>query len=99
MQSHLSPAGGGKKTAPLRAHSSRLGRVEAGDRLDLEIFLEPVFAPFAAVAGLLVAAEWRRAFVGHAIEVDVAGAQLAADVAGALDAAGGHVAGQAIGRV
>src|SRR5665213_2878372 len=77
----------------------RLRRVEAGDGLDLEIFLETVFAPFAAVAGLLVAAERRGAVVGHALQVDVAGANAAADAAGGFHGVGGDVAGQPIGRV
>src|SRR5437016_2246712 len=56
-----------------------LRRVEARDRLHLEIFFQTVFAPFAAVAGLLVAAERRGAVVRHALQVDVAGADLLAD--------------------
>src|SRR5665213_4308789 len=77
----------------------RLRRVEAGDGLDLEIFLETVFAPFAAVTGLLVAAERRGAVVGHALQVDVAGADPAADLAGGLDGIGGDVTGQTIRRI
>src|ERR1700694_2469534 len=73
--------------------------VEAGDRLDLEIFLETVFAPLAGVAGLLVAAERRGTVVRHTLQVDVAGTQLAADLAGAFDGVGGDVTGQTIRRV
>src|SRR3982074_3715135 len=76
-----------------------LRRVVAGARLDLEIFLETVFAPFAAVAGLLVAAERGGAVVGHALQVDVAGADLAADLAGALNGIGRDVSGETIRRV
>src|SRR3954468_18904930 len=75
------------------------GGVEAGDGLDLEIFLHAVFAPLAAVAGLLVAAERRGAVVGNAVEVHVAGANLAADLPGALDGAGRNVTRKTIGRV
>jgi len=75
------------------------GGVEAGDRLDFEIFFQAVFAPFAAVAGLLVAAERRGAVVGHALQVDVAGADPAADPAGAFDGVAGDVAGQTVRRV
>src|ERR1700681_3195342 len=73
--------------------------VVAGDRLDLEIFLEAVLAPFAAVAGLLVAAERRGAVVRDALQVDVAGADLAADAARAFHGVTGDVTGQTIGRV
>src|ERR1700743_3556133 len=78
---------------------SRLRGVVAGDRLDLEIFLEAVFAPFAAVAGLLVAAERRGAIVRHALQIDVAGANPAAHFARTLHRIGGNVAGKPIGRV
>src|SRR5438105_7611549 len=78
---------------------SRLRRVEAGDGLHFEIFLETVLAPFAAVAGLLVAAERRSAVIRHALQVDVAGAELAGDLAGAVDAAGRDVAGKTVRRV
>src|SRR5207253_4248705 len=74
-------------------------RVEAGDRLDLEILFQAVFAPLAAVAGLLVTAERRAAVVRHALQVDVAGAQLEADFTGAFDGVGGDVAGQTIRRI
>src|SRR5512141_1364380 len=76
-----------------------LGGVVAGNRLDLEIFFQAVFAPFAAVAGLLVAAERRGAVVGHALEVDVAGADAAADFAGGFHGVGGDVAGETVGGV
>src|SRR6202035_5684956 len=80
-------------------HLKRLRGVIAGDRLDLEIFFQAVFAPFAAVAGLFVATERRGAVVGLALQVDVAGAQLASDLAGALDGIGGDVTGETVGRV
>src|ERR1700712_4657698 len=73
--------------------------VVAGDGLDLEIFFQTVLAPFAAVAGLLVAAERRGAVVRHALQVDVAGADLAADLARGLDGIGGDVAGKTVGRI
>ena len=60
-----------------RERRINLRGVVAGDRLHLEIFLEAVLAPLAAVAGLLVAAERRGAVVRHALQVDVAGADLA----------------------
>src|ERR1700730_5844022 len=89
---------GRKKSRPGAAIKS-LRRVVAGDRLGLEIFLQTVFAPFAAVAGLLVAAERRGAVVRHALQIDIAGADLATDLAGALDGSGRNVPGQTIGRV
>src|ERR1700731_1312905 len=92
-------AGARKNPAPAPHPSQSLRGVVAGDRLDLEIFLQAVFAPFAAVAGLLVAAERRGAVVGLALQVDVAGAQLASDLAGALDGIGGDVTGETVGRV
>src|SRR5690349_1807475 len=73
--------------------------VEAGDRLHFEIFFQAVLAPFAAVAGLLVAAERRGAVVGHALQVDVAGANLAGDLASALDRPSRDVTGKTIRRV
>src|SRR5689334_3742236 len=73
--------------------------VEAGDRLHFEIFFQAVLAPFAAVAGLLVAAERRGAVVGHALQVDVAGANLLADPARALHGVAGDVTGETIRRV
>src|SRR5882757_2743300 len=76
-----------------------LRRVEAGDRLHLEIFFQAVLAPFAAIAGLLVAAERRGAVVGHALQVDVAGADLAADFSRTLDGTSRDVTGETIGRV
>src|SRR5438477_2762031 len=78
--------------------ASPLRRVVAGDGLHFEIFFQTVLAPLAAVAGLLVAAERRGAVVGHTLKVDVAGADLTADFAGALDGAGGNIAGQTIWR-
>src|SRR6195256_4703370 len=74
--------------------AQNLRRVEAGHRFHLEIFLQAILAPLAAVAGLLVAAERRGTVVRHALQVDVAGAQLAADLAGALEGIGGDVTGQ-----
>src|SRR5882724_13353612 len=76
-----------------------LRRVEARDRLDFEIFLEAELAPLAAVAGLLVAAERRGAVVRYALQIDVAGADLAADPARAFHGVGGDVTRQPIGGV
>src|ERR1700755_2838872 len=70
--------------------------IEAGNRLHLEIFFQAVFAPFTAVTGLLVAAERRGAVVRHALQVDVAGTDPAADLAGGLDGVGGDVTRQTI---
>src|SRR6476659_8293109 len=92
-------AGGGKSPPRRCICRKNLRGVVAGDGLDLEIFLQAVFAPFAAVAGLLVAAERRGAVVRHALQVDVAGADPAADPAGSLDGVGGDVAGETIRRV
>src|ERR1700730_8037414 len=92
-------AGARKNPAPALHPSQSLRGVVAGDRLDLEIFFQAVFAPFAAVAGLLVSAERRGAVGRHALPVGVAGARLAADLAGALDGVGGDVPRQTIGRV
>src|SRR5262249_11191538 len=58
-----------------------------------------VTAPLAAVAGLLVAAERRGALIRHALQVDVAGADLAADFARTLDRAGRDIACETVGRV
>src|SRR6266849_10823406 len=91
--------GGAEKSTPALHPSESLRGVVAGDGLDLEIFFQAVFAPFAAVAGLLVAAERRGAVVRNALQVDVAGAQLAADLAGAFDGVGGDVTGETIRRV
>src|ERR1700730_8955366 len=84
----------GADDPPRRSFSnlaSSLRGVEARDCLRLEIFLQTVAAPFAAVAGLLVAAERRGAVVRHALQIDVAGADLAADLARAIDRTGRHV--------
>src|SRR6266852_7014650 len=91
--------GGAEKSTPALHPSESLRGVVAGDGLDLEIFFQAVFAPFAAVAGLLVAAKRRGAVVRNALQVDVAGAQLAADLAGAFDGVGGDVTGETIRRV
>src|ERR1700704_2979283 len=79
--------------------AQNLRRVEAGHRFHLEIFLQAVFAPLAAVAGLLVAAERRGAVVRHALQVDVAGPDLAADFSRTLNGTRGNIAGETIGRV
>ena len=47
----------GKIPAPALLLSQTLRGVVAGDGLDLEVFFQAVFAPLAAVAGLLVTAE------------------------------------------
>src|SRR5258706_15709936 len=77
----------------------RLRGVVAGDCLYLEIFFQAVFAPLAAVAGLLVATERRGAVVRHALQVDVPRADPAADLAGGLHGVGGDVTGEAIRAV
>src|ERR1700732_292578 len=81
---------GRKKSRP-GAAIKNLRRVVTRDRLGLEIFLQTVFAPFAAVAGLLVAAERRGAVVRHALQIDVAGTDAAADLAGGFHGIGGDV--------
>src|SRR5262245_29851067 len=73
--------------------------VEAGDCLHFEIFFQAVLAPLAAVAGLLVAAERRGALVRHALQVDVAGADLAGDATRALYRVASDITGETIGRV
>src|SRR5258705_11071107 len=82
------PGRSSRSGAAILSREKDLRRVEAGYRLHLEIFLEAVLAPLAAVAGLLVTAERRRAVVWHALQIDVAGADLAADLAGALTGTG-----------
>src|SRR5215211_295684 len=82
-----------------RERRFNLRGVVAGDRLDLEIFLEAVLAPLAAVAGLLVAAERRGAVVRHALQVDVAGADLAGHAARAFHRIARDVTGETVGRV
>ena len=48
-------------------------------RLGFEKFLEALDAPFTAVTGLLVAAEWRGKIRARAVDMDVTGAQLSRD--------------------
>src|ERR1700688_2646753 len=73
--------------------------VVAHHRLHLEALFAAELAPFAAVAGLLVAAE-RRAEIGPgAIQVDIAGAQLRRHFPRVLEIARGHIAGEAVDRV
>src|SRR6266849_8352658 len=91
--------GGAEKSTPALHPSESLRGVVAGDGLDLEIFFQAVFAPFAAVAGLLVAAERRGAVVRDALQVDVAGANPAADPARGLHGVGGDVTGETVRRV
>src|SRR3954467_3437916 len=79
--------------------ASSLRGVVAGDRLHLEIFFQAVFAPLAAVAGLLVAAERRGAVVRNALPIDVAGADLPAYATRAFNAVRGDVTGQTVRRV
>src|SRR5262249_11848326 len=68
-------------------------------RLELEELAEARFAPLAAVAGLLVAAE-RAAEVGlGAVHVDVPRADLPGDLPGAVDVRGRDVAREAVERV
>src|SRR3569833_578827 len=76
---------------------TRSSRVVPSNRLGLEILLETELAPFAAVAGLFVATERRAAVVGHALQVDIAGADLATDAAGILDRRTIDIAGKTIG--
>src|SRR3569833_27748 len=78
---------------------TRSSRVVPSNRLGLEILLETELAPFAAVAGLFVATERRAAVVGHALQDDIAGADLATDAAGILDRRTIDIAGKAIGGV
>src|ERR1700760_2642670 len=89
---NIAPAFSSQKVRLLR-------RVEAGDRLGLEIFFKAELTPLAAVARLLVAAERRGAVVRHALEIDVAGADPAADPARAFHGVGRDVTGETIGRV
>src|SRR3954452_24555810 len=89
-------------SAPAFAFSFRrsgLRGVVAGDRLHFEIFFQAVLAPLAAVAGLLVATERRGAVVRNALQIDVAGADLAADAARAFDRITGDVTGKTIRRI
>src|SRR5262245_43239280 len=72
---------------------------QAGDGLHLRELVEAEAAPFAAVAGLLVAAEGCSALVGGAVDVDVAGADALGDAPRALHVAGGDIAGEPVGRV
>src|ERR1700685_4348506 len=65
---------------------------EAEHGLDLEEFLEAELAPFAAGAGLLVAAERRVHVAARAVDVHVAGADLGCDLAGVVDVARLHIA-------
>src|SRR3954471_5250605 len=69
----------------LRTITTSSGRVVARDRLGLEILFKTELAPLAAVAGLLVAAERRGAVVRYALQIDVAGADLATDATGVLE--------------
>src|SRR5215510_67555 len=90
--------------AGIRLHKRRerrvdLRRVVARNRLGLEIFLQTVTAPFAPVAGLLVASERRGALVRYSLQVDVGGADLAADTARGFDGVGRDVPGESVGRV
>ena len=80
-----------ESTTSRSTDSSRTGRalaLGAGDCLHLEEVLHAVLAPLATVAGLLVATERGGALVRHAVEVDVAGADLLADALGACDGTG-----------
>ncbi len=51
------------------------GRVRNMHGLDLKEILEPEYAAFASIAGLLVAAEGAAITMGAAVDVDHAGAQ------------------------
>src|SRR3954471_14110435 len=68
-------------------------------RLGLEELLEAELAELAAVAGLLVAAERSQRVEAAAVDLDLAGADLAGDLLGPLRIAGPHAAGEAIDRV
>src|SRR5690606_37886820 len=91
-------AGAGALPAP-RPSGLWRARREAHNRLHLEEVLEPVLAPLAAVARLLVAAERRVRVAGGAVQVDHAGAQPHGDGLGAGEVARGDVAGQAVDGV
>src|SRR5262245_56583478 len=67
--------------------------------LGLEELLEPFRAPFAAVAGLAVAAEWSSEVNGGAVDVHHASAKPSGHAARMLDAAAEHVTGQTVGCV
>ena len=62
--------------------------------LGLQVFFEAVLAEFAAVAGLLVAAEGREQVVLAAVDVDLAGADAFGDALSAFDVAGPDAAGR-----
>src|SRR5690348_665744 len=73
------------------AFAATLRGVVAHDRLDLEELVEAEFAPFAAVAGLLVAAEGRAEIGPGAVQMHIAGAQLRRHLARMLDVARLHI--------
>src|SRR6266851_874537 len=92
-------AGKSPHTAAALRRFRNLRRVVAHHRLGLEELVEAEFAPFAAVAGLLVAAE-RRAEIGTgAVQMHIAGAELRRDLARMLEVAGLHVTREAIHHV
>src|SRR3954468_23225128 len=76
-----------------------LRRLPSRDALDLQVILEPVFGVFAAVAGLLVAAEGQAGVPLRIVDVDIAGAHAGGDFTGLLDVLGLDVGGQAIDGV
>src|SRR5262245_32119552 len=80
-----------------RRDSRPSGPAEHG--LQLEELLEAGLSPLAAVARLLVAAEAGGEVRTGAIDVDVAGADLPGDLAGALGVAGRDVSREAVQRV
>src|SRR5262245_47041149 len=75
------------------------GDVEAHHGLDLEELLETKRAPFPAKTGLLVAAERGREIQTLPVQMNVAGADPPRYRARMVDAAGRHIARQAIRRV
>src|SRR5471032_2608805 len=68
----------------------------ADHRLDLEVFAQTRFAPFAAISRALVAAEGRGEIRCGIVQVDTARTKLAADLPGALDIAGLYVRRQTV---
>ena len=74
--------------------------VAPGDRLHLEIFLDPLDAPGAADAALLIAAKRQIAADRHtAIHRECAGADAVGNLQATLETARGNAAGQAVDAV
>src|SRR5688572_33398833 len=77
----------------------RAASAVAHDSLDLEKLVQPECAPFAAKAGLLVAAERRGGVEPLPVEVDVPGPDATRHRARVLQIARRHVARQSVWRV